>query len=44
MRNVTVLEAIFQVVGHVQMHAGQVIVLTKQMAAKDLDLSMPRKR
>jgi uncharacterized damage-inducible protein DinB len=44
MRNVTVLEAIFQVVGHVQMHAGQVIVLTKQMVAKDLDLSMPRKR
>jgi uncharacterized damage-inducible protein DinB len=43
-RNLTVLEAVFQVVGHVQLHAGQVIVLTKQMVAKDLDLSMPRKR
>jgi uncharacterized damage-inducible protein DinB len=43
-RHLTVLEAIFQVVGHVQLHAGQIIVLTKQMAAKDLDLTMPRKR
>jgi uncharacterized damage-inducible protein DinB len=43
-RNLTILEAIFQVVGHVQMHAGQIIVLTKQMLAADLDLSMPRKR
>jgi uncharacterized damage-inducible protein DinB len=43
-RHLTILEAIFQVVGHVQLHAGQVIVLTKQMAAKDLDLTMPRKR
>jgi uncharacterized damage-inducible protein DinB len=44
MRNVTILEAIFQVVGHVQLHAGQIVVLTKQMVARDLDLSMPRKR
>jgi uncharacterized damage-inducible protein DinB len=43
-RHLTILEAIFQVVGHVQLHAGQIIVLTKQMAAKDLDLTMPRKR
>jgi uncharacterized damage-inducible protein DinB len=43
-RHLTVLEAIFQVVGHVQLHAGQIMVLTKQMAAKDLDLTMPRKR
>ncbi len=43
-RHLTVLEAIFQVVGHVQLHTGQIIVLTKQMAAKDLDLTMPRKR
>jgi hypothetical protein len=32
------------VVGHVQLHAGQIIVQTKQMAVKDLDLTMPRKR
>jgi hypothetical protein len=43
-RHLTILEGIFQVVGHVQLHAGQIIVLTKQMAAKDLDLTMPRKR
>ena len=43
-RNPTILEAIFKVVGHVDMHAGQIIVLTKQMVAHDLDLSMPRKR
>jgi len=40
----TVLAAIFQVVGHVQLHTGQIIVLTKQMLARDLDLSLPRKR
>jgi hypothetical protein len=41
---VAVLDAIYQVVGHVQMHVGQIILLTKQMAATDLDLSMPRPR
>jgi uncharacterized damage-inducible protein DinB len=41
---VTILAAIFQVVGHVQLHTGQIILLTKQMLARDLDLSMPRKR
>jgi uncharacterized damage-inducible protein DinB len=40
----TILEAIYKVVGHVDHHAGQIIVLTKQMAAVDLDLSLPRKR
>jgi uncharacterized damage-inducible protein DinB len=43
-RNCTILEAIFKVVGHVDHHTGQIILLTKQLAAKDLDLSMPRKR
>jgi uncharacterized damage-inducible protein DinB len=43
-RHVTILEAIFQIVGHFQLHTGQVIVLTKQMLAKDLDLTIPRKR
>ena len=40
----TILEAIIQVVGHLQMHTGQIILLTKQLARTDLDLSMPRKR
>jgi hypothetical protein len=43
-RHTTVLEAISKVVGHLEMHAGQIILLTKQHAGKDLDLSMPRKR
>lgn len=42
--NHTILEAVFQVVGHLQLHAGQIILLTKQFAGHDLDLSMPRKR
>jgi len=41
---VAVLDAIYQVVGHVQQHVGQIILLTKQMTASDLDLSMPRPR
>jgi hypothetical protein len=41
---VSVLDAIYQVVGHVQQHVGQIILLTKQMTAKDLDLTMPRPR
>jgi uncharacterized damage-inducible protein DinB len=41
---VSVLDAIYQVVGHVQQHVGQIILLTKQMTAKDLDLSIPRPR
>jgi uncharacterized damage-inducible protein DinB len=43
-RHTTILEAIFKVVGHVEMHTGQIILLTKQLTAADLDLSMPRKR
>ena len=41
---VSVLDAIYQVVGHVQQHIGQIILLTKQMAGTDLDLTMPRPR
>lgn len=41
---VTVLGAIYQVVGHVQQHVGQVIVLAKQMTGRDLDLTIPRVR
>lgn len=40
----TVLEAIYKCVGHLEHHTGQIILLTKQMAGRDLDLSMPRKR
>ncbi|MBW4039618.1 MAG: DUF1572 family protein [Acidobacteria bacterium] len=40
----TILEAIFKVVGHVETHTGQIILFTKQMTGKDLDLSIPRKR
>jgi uncharacterized damage-inducible protein DinB len=43
-RHATILEAIFKVSGHLEMHAGQIILLTKQLTASDLDLSMPRKR
>jgi uncharacterized protein YjbJ (UPF0337 family) len=42
-REVSVLEAIYQVVGHVQQHVGQIILLTKQMTGTDLDLTIPRK-
>jgi len=43
-RDVSVLDAIYQVVGHVQQHVGQLILLTKQMTRQDLDLTMPRPR
>jgi uncharacterized damage-inducible protein DinB len=43
-RHFTILEAIFKVVGHLEMHTGQIILLTKQLVANDLDLSLPRKR
>jgi uncharacterized damage-inducible protein DinB len=43
-RETSVLGAIYQVVGHVQEHVGQVILLTKQMVGTDLDLTLPRKR
>ena len=40
----SVLGAIYMVVGHVQQHVGQIILLTKQLKATDLDLSIPRRR
>jgi hypothetical protein len=43
-RDVSVLEAIYQVVTHVHTHVGQIILLTKQMLGTDLDLTMPRPR
>ena len=43
-RETTKLEAISLVAGHVQQHVGQIILLTKQMTRKDLDLTMPRPR
>jgi hypothetical protein len=43
-RDVSALEAIYQVVGHVHQHVGQIILLTKQMLGTDLDLTMPRPR
>jgi hypothetical protein len=35
-RDVSMLEAIYQVVGHLQLHTGQIIFATKQMTGKDL--------
>jgi uncharacterized damage-inducible protein DinB len=43
-RHPRVLEAIYRVVGHLEHHTGQIILLTKQLLHADLDLSMPRKR
>jgi len=43
-RHTTILVAIYKVVSHLDHHAGQIIVLTKQLHGTDLDLSMPRKR
>ncbi len=40
----TIVEAVFIVVGHLQLHTGQIILLTKQLTHADLDLSIPRKR
>ena len=40
----TILEAIYRITGHLQLHQGQIILLTKQLTAADLDLSIPRKR
>jgi len=42
--DVSVLDAIYLVVGHVQQHTGQIILLTKQMLGQDLDLTIPRQR
>jgi hypothetical protein len=43
-RHTAILVAIYKVVSHLDHHTGQIILLTKQLAATDLDLSMPRKR
>ena len=41
----TILEAIYRIVGSPAItHTGQIILLTKQLAGTDLDLSLPRKR
>ncbi len=40
----TILEAIMRIVGHLQLHQGQIILLTKQLTGADLDLSIPRRR
>jgi uncharacterized damage-inducible protein DinB len=39
--DVTVLEAIFHVVEHFSMHTGQIVMLTKMRAARDLGLWQP---
>jgi hypothetical protein len=41
---VSVLEAIYQTVAHAHEHVGQIILVTKQMIAADLDLTVPRPR
>jgi uncharacterized damage-inducible protein DinB len=41
---VFVIDAIYHVVGHLQQHTGQIILLTKQMSGRDLDLTVPRPR
>ena len=40
----TIVEAIIRIIGHLQLHQGQIILLTKQLCGTDLDLSLPRKR
>jgi uncharacterized damage-inducible protein DinB len=41
---VTIMAAIYILVTHAYTHIGQMIVLTKQMVGRDLDLTIPRKR
>jgi uncharacterized damage-inducible protein DinB len=40
----TALESIYRVVSHLEMHTGQIVLLTKQLLHRDLDLTLPRKR
>jgi hypothetical protein len=40
----TILAAIYRIVSHLEMHTGQIILLTKQLQGRDLDFSIPRKR
>jgi uncharacterized damage-inducible protein DinB len=39
-----ILEAIYRVVSHIELHTGQITLLTKQLTRSDLDLTLPRKR
>jgi uncharacterized damage-inducible protein DinB len=39
--DVAILEGIYQVVGHLQLHTGQIIFATKQIAGKDLGFYKP---
>lgn len=41
-REVSVLDAIYQVTGHLQEHAGQIVFATKQMTGRDLALYKPQ--
>lgn len=43
-RNPTIVEAVYKVVGHVEYHAGQIVIVAKRLSASDMDLTMPRKR
>jgi hypothetical protein len=38
---VSVVEAVYQVVGHFQQHAGQIIYATKQITGEDLGFYRP---
>jgi uncharacterized damage-inducible protein DinB len=40
-RDVSVLDAIYQVTGHLQEHAGQIVFVTKQMTGRDLAFNKP---
>jgi len=39
-----VLGSIYRVVSHLELHTGQITLLTKQLTRTDLDLTLPRKR
>ena len=43
-RTVTAFEAIYHVVTHAHQHIGQIVFVTKQLTATDLDLTLPRPR
>jgi uncharacterized damage-inducible protein DinB len=39
---VTILEAIYRVTGHLQQHVGQILMMTKQLTGQDLNLYKPK--
>jgi uncharacterized damage-inducible protein DinB len=43
-RHLPILDAIYKIVTHLDYHTGQIVLLTKQLAGTDLDLTLPRKR